>query len=121
MADTFGDDRITAKPTVDEGLAGDDIVRLVTAPNPAQAHIWEQMLREEGVPCRVVGDYLNAAIGDIPGLRAEVWIRQSDLARAQAILERLRSQSTMNAEDAEEENMPPEPGYRAGSPPANPS
>ena len=31
---------------------GRDIVRLVTAPNPMQAHIWRQALESEGIRCR---------------------------------------------------------------------
>ena len=29
----------------------------------------------------MLGDYLNAGFGDIPGLSAEVWVGTSDLAR----------------------------------------
>jgi Putative prokaryotic signal transducing protein len=64
----------------------DDIVRLATAPNPAQAHIWEQALRQAGVRCKVVGDYLDAGIGDIPGLRAEIWVHKEDVTHAEEIL-----------------------------------
>ena len=69
----------------------DDVVRLTTAPNPAQAHIWEQALKEEGISCRVVGDYLDAGIGDIPGMSAEIWVHRDDVARAQRILEQARA------------------------------
>jgi hypothetical protein len=44
----------------------ESLVRLVTAPNPALAHIWEQALRAEGIKCKVVGDYLDAGIGGCP-------------------------------------------------------
>jgi hypothetical protein len=65
----------------------DDIVQLVTAPNPAQAHIWKQALRDEGIDCKVVGDYLNAGIGDVSGIQAEVWVHRHDLDKAKAVLE----------------------------------
>lgn len=65
-----------------------EVVRLVTAPNPAQAHIWEQALRDNGIECKVVGDYMDAGIGDIPGMRAELWIHRDDLAAAEEILRR---------------------------------
>ena len=68
----------------------DDIVRLATAPNPSQAHLWEQALRQAGVRCKVVGDYLEAGIGDIPGLRAEVWVHKDDVARAEEVLREVR-------------------------------
>lgn len=63
-----------------------DLVRLASAANPFQAHIWEQALRQDGVRCKVVGDYLDAGIGDIPGFAAEVWVEAADIARAEAIL-----------------------------------
>lgn len=67
----------------------DDIVRLATARNPFQAHAWEQALRAEGLQCKVVGDYLEAGIGDISGLLPEIWVHRDDLARAEKLLQRL--------------------------------
>src|SRR5438132_14343475 len=61
------------------------LVRLTTAPNPVLAHVWEQALRDEGIESKVVGDYLDAGIGDIPGLTAAIWVKESDLAAAQEI------------------------------------
>jgi hypothetical protein len=69
----------------------DDIVRLATAPNPAQAHLWEQALRQAGVRCKVVGDYLDAGIGDIPGLRAELWVHKDDVARGEEVLREMQN------------------------------
>jgi hypothetical protein len=62
-----------------------DIVRLAIAANPFQAHIWQQALEQEGIRCQVLGDYLEAGIGDIPGFSAEVWVETADLARAEAV------------------------------------
>jgi hypothetical protein len=67
-------------------MQGDDIVRLTTASNPAEAHLWCEALEDEGIQCKVVGDYLDAGVGDIPGIRAEVWVHRNDVERAQAIL-----------------------------------
>ena len=66
----------------------DEIVRLVTADNPTEAHIWEQALKAEGIRCKVVGEYLDAGIGDISGVRPEIWVRRGDVARAEEILRR---------------------------------
>ena len=78
----------------------DDVVRLATAQNPMQAHLWEQALRQAGIRCKVVGDYLDAGIGDIPGIRAEVWVHRDDLTRAEAILaEREAGQETSADEE----------------------
>jgi hypothetical protein len=63
-----------------------DIVRLAVAANPVEAHIWEQALHAEGIHCRVVGDYLDAGIGDLPAVGPEVWVRRDDLARAEDVL-----------------------------------
>jgi hypothetical protein len=63
-----------------------DLVRLATAVNPFEAHIWQQALQEEGIRCQVLGDYLDAGVGDIPGIEAEVWVDAADLDRAEAIL-----------------------------------
>jgi hypothetical protein len=61
-------------------------VRLVTAENPAQAHIWEQALQAEGIRCKVVGDYLDASFGDLPGVKPELWVRRRSVQRAEDVL-----------------------------------
>jgi hypothetical protein len=66
----------------------DNIVRLATAPNAAQAHIWAEALQAEGIRSRVVGDYLDAGIGDIPGVSAELWVHKDDVGRARKILQK---------------------------------
>ena len=63
-----------------------DMIRLAAAANPFQAHIWQQALQREGIHCQVLGDYLDAGIGDIPGFSAEVWVEAADVGRAGAIL-----------------------------------
>jgi hypothetical protein len=80
-------------------MQDNDIVRLATAPNPAQAHLWQQALEEEGINSKVVGDFLDAGFGDVPGVRAEIWVHRNDLERASAFLEAHRG----GAEDAEAE------------------
>jgi len=75
----------------------DDIVRLATAENPAQAHIWEKALQAEGIRCMVVGDYLDASFGDIPGLKPELWVLRQNSRRAEAII---NEKSVVVVEDA---------------------
>lgn len=70
-----------------------DLVRLATAVNPFQAHIWQQALQEEGIRCQVLGDYLDAGVGDIPGIESEVWVEAADLDRAEVILRRHKDHS----------------------------
>jgi hypothetical protein len=81
----------------------DEIVRLVTAPNPPVANIWAQALKEEGIRCKVVGDYLQTGLGNIPGLQAEVWVHKEDAQRAQAIIDRLEKENAQELADDEDE------------------
>jgi hypothetical protein len=87
-------------------MPDDDIVRLTTASNPAQAHLWCDALQEEGIECRVVGDYLDAGVGDIPGIRAELWVHRNDLERAQGVL---AAHQREHPEGEEDESPPAEP------------
>ena len=70
-----------------------EIARLAEAANPFQAHIWQQALQQEGIRCQVLGDYLDAGIGNIPGMEVEVWVEAADLTRAEAILDQHRGGS----------------------------
>jgi hypothetical protein len=79
----------------------EEIVRLATATNPTEAHLWEQMLRAEGIRCQVVGDYLEAGFGDAPGLQPEVWVYRSDLERASELIK--PHPAPPDAEDQDEE------------------
>jgi hypothetical protein len=83
-ASPVGDDTGTSRETI---MQGDDIVRLARASNQAEAYLWQQALEEEGIPCKVVGDLLEGGIGDVPGIRPEVWVHRPDLERAGAFLE----------------------------------
>jgi hypothetical protein len=67
-------------------LGPDDIVRLTATNNPAQAHIWQEALLEEGIRAQVVGDYLGAGLGSAYTGSTEIWVHKDDLARAEAIL-----------------------------------
>jgi hypothetical protein len=66
----------------------DEVVRLATVPNPALAHLWADALKAEGIRCRVVGEYLDAGIGDVSGLLPEIWVKRGDVPRAEEILHR---------------------------------
>jgi hypothetical protein len=66
----------------------DEVVRLVTASNPTEAHVWADALKAEGIRARVVGDYLEASYGNLTGILPEVWVRRADVSRAEEILRR---------------------------------
>jgi hypothetical protein len=78
-----------------------DVARLTTAANPVEAHVIEQALEAEGISSKVVGDYLDAGIGDIPGVRAEVWVHQDDLSAAEAVLKALRDSPKAEQDEPE--------------------
>jgi hypothetical protein len=80
----------------------DDIVRLATAANPVEAHIWEQALKAAGISCRVVGDFLDAGIGGISGMQPEVWVHRNDLARAEEVLRQGQEVSEVEPVDESE-------------------
>ena len=84
---------------------GHDLVRLTTAANSFQAHIWQRGLEREGIRCQVLGDYLDGGIGDIPGITAEIWVEPADLIRAVAILRQHRDRSE---EATQPDERPPE-------------
>ena len=75
----------------------DDLIRLATAQTPFQAHAWEQALREEGIWCKAVGDFLDAGLGDISGVLPEIWVRRDDLAGAQKVLKALEKVTSASA------------------------
>jgi hypothetical protein len=68
-------------------MSGDDVVRLAIARTPFEAHLWQQALEEEKIRCQVVGDYLDAGLGDVPGIQPEIWVHRDDYDRAKAILD----------------------------------
>jgi hypothetical protein len=88
----------------------DDIVHLASAVNPVEAHVWKQVLDEEGIRCRVVGDYLDVGIGDVPGMRAEVWVHRDDLERAKLALEEHRKAAAESQETEGESSTAIRPG-----------
>jgi ABC-type taurine transport system substrate-binding protein len=67
------------------------IVRLARAANPQEAYIWKDALASLGIESQVVGDMLGAGIGDVPGIRPEVWVHREDFERARAYLDAHRS------------------------------
>jgi hypothetical protein len=77
-----------------EPLPNVEIVKAITANNAIQAHAWEQALHDADIPCKVVGDYLGAGIGDLPGVPAEIWVAKNDLERAEEVLEKIGAYPT---------------------------
>jgi hypothetical protein len=70
----------------------DSIVRLATAANPQEASLWQQALEAEGIRCRIVGEMLGSFGVVYPGsVRPEIWVFESDVDRARAVLQNGRS------------------------------
>ncbi len=78
-------------------MQNDDIVHLANAKNPIEAHVWRQALEDEGISCTVVGDLLEAGIGDVGSVAPEVWVHANDAERARAFLRPLQSPARRGA------------------------
>jgi hypothetical protein len=66
----------------------DEIVRLVTASAPQEAHLLRQALEGQGIPCRVVGEYLGGFGIVYPGHPGpELWARRQDRETLGAVIE----------------------------------
>ena len=83
----------------------DDVVRLATASNPPEAHLWQQALADEGIRSQVVGDYLEVGVGNTPGLRPELWVHRDDAARAEAILREHQKQHAAGEDEEKDEQV----------------
>jgi hypothetical protein len=78
-----------------------DFVRLTSAPNSFEAGIWQQALQDEGIRCEVLGDYLEAGIGNTPGMMVELWVEAANLPRAEAILREHQNKSDTHDDSSE--------------------
>jgi len=67
-------------------MRSEDFVHLANARNPVEANIWRQALEEEGISCKVVGDLLEAGIGNVGSVGPEVWVPAKDVEQARAFL-----------------------------------
>lgn len=68
-----------------------EIVRLVTANSPQEAHHWRQALEDEGIRCQVVGEYLGSFGIVPPGYPVpQLWVHRDDAERAKTVLERFQ-------------------------------
>jgi len=68
----------------------EDVVKLIAVPDTPEAYAIASALDAEGVYCRVVGAELDAGLGTASVIPAEVWVRKTDLAAAQEILDSYR-------------------------------
>ena len=82
----------------------EDIVLLAKAPTAQEAHVWKQVLEDEEIECHVVGDFLDASLGSLDTITAELWVRRADLDRARAALE-AHHQSRPLQEQAGEDDL----------------
>ena len=58
----------------------DEVVRLVTASSPLEAHLWRQAPEGRGIPCRVVGEDLGGFGVVYPGHPVPgLWVRRFDV------------------------------------------
>jgi hypothetical protein len=71
-------------------MIDDEIVSVAIAGSLQEAQLWRQELEEEGIPCRIVGEYLGS-FGIVPPGHPvpEVWVHRKDIERAKEILDAL--------------------------------
>lgn len=88
---------IKQEPTIKNDIAPFEdprnLVRLAAASNSFQAHIWQQGLEQEGIRCKVLGDFLEASLADLPGSSPEIWVEAADLPRAEKVLRQHQERS----------------------------
>jgi Putative prokaryotic signal transducing protein len=72
----------------EQAMTSDDIRYLMTAPNEPIARLWEQILREAGIPALVrPGGPGAGAWGSVATFEHGIFVRERDLARAREIVE----------------------------------
>lgn len=72
------------------------------AANIVEAHIVAGMLQSEGIEAYVGGHYLQGAIGDLSPLAiANVFVAESDMARAAVIIREYESSNQGGSDDDE--------------------
>ncbi len=72
----------------------DEIIEVYCAENEADARMIQAALTEAGIACRVVGQFLTGAIGEIPaGVAASpgVWVPADQAQKARKIIDELES------------------------------
>jgi hypothetical protein len=71
------------------------IIRLATARDPQEAHLWRQALEDAGIRCQVVGEYLGSFGIAPPGHPVpEVWVLEEDVGRASQVVASIRGPAT---------------------------
>lgn len=96
---------IKPEPTIKNDTATTEdprnLVRLAAALNSFQAHLWQQGLEQEGIRCKVLGDFLEASLADLPGSSPEIWVEAADLSRAEEVLRQHRERSEVRTQPEE--------------------
>jgi hypothetical protein len=84
----------------------EDIVRLAEVATVQKAHLLQQVLGDEGIQSHVVGDYLDAGLGSLDAINAELWVHPNDVDRARAILEAHQQAERTEQPDEDETETP---------------
>ena len=61
-------------------------VRLASFNNNVQAHMLQDILKDEGIESMLQGEYANQVMSYIRGIGIDILVFEKDLERAQAIL-----------------------------------
>ncbi|MDB5309717.1 MAG: hypothetical protein JWO38_3919 [Gemmataceae bacterium] len=93
-----------------------DVVR-VAAGDMVVIELYKQALVDEGIDARVLGESLEASFGTAIPRSVELWVHQSDAARARAIIRRMeeeRGEKVSGHEHFPNPTSDPKPGHPGG-------
>ena len=86
------------------------IVELYSAADSAEAYTVKNLLEQQDISSRIVGEWLQNALGDIPlgtATAPRIWVSRDDAARAQEVLAEflaIRHQAAPSDEEAPRPN-----------------
>jgi len=96
-----------------------DVARVYSGPL-VLVEVYQTVLAEAGIECRVVGTELAGSLGSVLPESVELWVHQSDLPRANELIERESQSKGKTGHDRPHQHFPhptddpkpPPPPYR---------
>ena len=76
-------------PATIRGVDDENVVEVYWAADAPQAHLVKAVLRKAGIEAQVVGEMLQAAVGELPfgpATSPRVWVAKTDEDRARAVI-----------------------------------
>lgn len=91
-------------------MQSSDVVRVASG-SLIEVEIWQAVLTDAGVESRVVGDDLSAGLGTMLPAPIELWVKQEDVAKAEAAIRYAQEQHEQRTKhpNPESEKVPDPP------------